>query len=98
MVSILIRHRVSDFDQWKSNFDHAYAIRENAGERSYHIFRNANDPSDVTLLCDWENLEKARQFAASDTLWKGMHKGGVTTDVEIHVLEEVKPIRKTAAD
>jgi heme-degrading monooxygenase HmoA len=98
VIHLLIRHKVSNFDQWKANFDQAFAIRANAGERTYHIFRNIQDSNEVTLLCEWESLEKAKQFASSDTLWQGMHKGGVSTDVEIHVLEEHKPMRKTAAD
>jgi hypothetical protein len=98
MINVLIRHKVADFARWKANFDQAIGIRRSAGEKSYRIFCDPEDPRDVTIICEWENLEKAREFTASDTLWKGLHKGGVSTELEMLVLEEVKNLRKTAAD
>lgn len=98
MVHVLIRHKVSDFNNWKAVFDAAFMLRKNAGERSFHLFRDADDPSDLTLLFEWENGEMAQNFLMSDQLRIEMKKAGVLGPPESRLLHEMMTMRRTAAD
>jgi len=98
MVHVLIRHRVSDFNQWKADFDNAFLFRQNSGEKSFHLFRDGNDPSDLTLLFEWESGESAEKFLKSDQLKREMKNAGVQGQPEMRVLHEMVTMRRTAAD
>lgn len=98
MVNVLVRHRVSDFSRWKQVFDEHFGMRHAAGELSFRIFHNHEDGSDLTLFFDWESLDTAKAFFASDSLKKGMQVAGVTGTPEIVFLDEVRSLRRTSAD
>jgi quinol monooxygenase YgiN len=98
MVHVLIRHKVADFNTWKAVFDAALMFRKNAGEHSFHLFRDANDPSDLTLVFEWETGERAEKFLKSEQLKREMMQAGVQGEPEMRILHEMVTMRKTAAD
>ncbi|MGC2195213.1 MAG: hypothetical protein WA628_11110, partial [Terriglobales bacterium] len=67
-------------------------------ECSCRIFRKAGNPNDLTLLFEWENLEKAQRYMTSDELRKKMQQAGVTGAPEIQYLAEMYTVRRSAAD
>jgi heme-degrading monooxygenase HmoA len=98
MVNVLVRHKVSDFPLWKQAFDGHFGERHAAGELNHRIFHNHDDASDLTLFFTWETLEMARAFFASDQLKDRMQKAGVIGKPEIVFLDEMRILRRTAAD
>ncbi len=98
MVNVLVRHKVADYDRWKEVFDEHLVMRKSGGEMGCRLFYNAIDGSDVILLCEWETLEKAQAFFASESLKSKMEKSGVTGTPEIVFLDEVRQLRRTSAD
>lgn len=98
MVNVLVRHKVSDFDRWKKVFDDSFGMRKSGGELNCRIFYNEMDESDVILFLDWETLEKAKAFFSSDPLKKGMQAAGVSGQTEVVYLDEIRSLRRTAAD
>jgi quinol monooxygenase YgiN len=90
MAYIYIRHRVSDYARWKSAFDAAAEMRRSAGERSYQIFRMADDPDNVMLLFEWDALENAREYLASPDLKEAMSEAGVVDIPEVRFLLEAE--------
>ncbi len=98
MINVLVRHKVADFGRWKQVFDENFGIRHHAGELSCRIFHAQENPADLTLFCEWETLEKARFFFASQPLKDGMRKAGVQGTPEIVFLNEIRSLRRTAAD
>jgi heme-degrading monooxygenase HmoA len=88
MPSMLIRHNVADYAAWKPLFDeHGIARRAN-GSRGGRIYRSADDPNEVVILLEWDDLERARLFADSDDLREAMVRGGVTDRPDIWFLED----------
>jgi hypothetical protein len=98
MVNVLVRHKVSDFSRWKKVFDDHFGMRHAAGELNYRIYHNHDDASDLTLFFDWETLEMARAFFSSEGLKNGMQEAGVSGKPEVVYLDEVRSLRRTAAD
>lgn len=98
MVNVLVRHKVSDFSRWKQVFDEHFGIRHAAGELNHRIFHSHDDASDLTLFFEWETLDMARAFFASERLKNGMQQAGVTGKPDIVFLDEVRSLRRTSAD
>jgi heme-degrading monooxygenase HmoA len=98
MINVLIHHEVADYPAWKSAFESALDWRRKNGERSCRIFHSAGNVNDLTLLFEWESLEAARAFMASDELKARMAKAGVKGQPRVEFLTEVHTIRRSAAD
>jgi hypothetical protein len=98
MINLLIHHEVSDFMVWKAAFDSALDWRRKNGECSCRILRSAGNVNDVTLFFEWESLEKARAFVASEELKAKMASAGVKGAPRVDLLTEVHSLRLSAAD
>lgn len=98
MVTVLVRHKVADFAGWKQVFDGNFGTRHGAGELSCRIFHNHDNATDLTLFFEWETLERARAFFASEPLKNGMKQAGVVGSPEIVFLDEIRSLRRTSAD
>jgi hypothetical protein len=98
MINVLIHHEVADYPAWKAVFDAALDLRHNNGERSCRIFHTAGNLNDLTLLFEWETLEQARTFMASDELKARMKAAGVKGQPQIEFITEMYTIRRSAAD
>jgi hypothetical protein len=85
-MHVLIRHKVSDFAEWKPVYDAHLSARQKAGLKEEHLFRNADDPNEVLLLFSTEDVDKARAFAASDDLRQAMEKSGVSDKPDVYFL------------
>jgi hypothetical protein len=89
MVTIDIRHKVSDFATWKSAFDSARDKRRAAGERSCRVYLTHGSKDDVLVSMDWESLERAQAFLALPSLMEGMKAAGVREMPKISILQPV---------
>ncbi|MEI7434669.1 MAG: antibiotic biosynthesis monooxygenase [Methanomicrobiales archaeon] len=90
MPHIVVHHKVRDFDKWKTFFDQHENMQKISGSKSVRVFQNAEDPTDVFILFEWDSIENARKFTASEDLKKAMEKAGVISIPHIHFLNEVK--------
>lgn len=88
MPALLIRYAVADFAAWKPSFAAHGTTRRANGCRGGRLYRSADDPHEVLVLLDWDDLERARLFADSDDLREAMHLAGVTGRPEIWFLED----------
>jgi len=98
MINLLIHHEVADYLSWKAVFDSNLNWRHKHGERSCRIFRSSGSVNDLTLLFEWENLESARAFLASEELKAKMANAGVKGPPRVDFLTEVHSVRRSAAD
>lgn len=88
MPYILIRHKVNDYTTWKSGFDDHGGARRAAGSQGGYVLRNADDPNEVLILLEVDDLNRARAFAASDELREKMQEAGVADQPDLFFLEE----------
>jgi len=98
MINLLIHHQVADYTAWKAAFDSAFDWRRKNGECGCRIFRSAESVNDLTIFFEWESLEKARAFTASEELKAKMARAGVKGTPQFDFLSEVHSVRRSAAD
>jgi hypothetical protein len=98
MIQVLVHHEVADYQSWRAVFDAALDFRHTGGERACRVFRTAGNPNDLTLLFEWDDLERARGYMNSEELRKKMNQAGVVGVPEIHYLAEMYSIHRSAAD
>ena len=51
--------KVENYERWKEGYDASIGQRKASGEVSFQVFRNADDPNTVTVLCAGECGEGA---------------------------------------
>jgi heme-degrading monooxygenase HmoA len=83
MAYQLVRHTVADYSKWKTIFDDHSAIRKAQGSAGAQVLRGADNPNELAVLIEWDNVQSAKDFSESDTLREAMAKAGVTSTPEI---------------
>lgn len=77
MQHVLIIHEVADYAAWKIIFDNAAGIRKAAGERSYQVLKDENDPNKIVHFSTWTSSADARSFFESPKLIQIRKDAGV---------------------
>lgn len=90
MTTIIVRHKVSDFAQWKSFYDSVDSFHKAQEVKSAQVFQSADNPNEVIILSELENLSKARQFAQSQGLKDAMQKAGVADKPDVYFVEKIE--------
>jgi len=83
MIHIMVRHKVEDFAKWKAAFDAGSQMRAAASSVKGHIFRDAGDPSIVTVLSHFDDAEQAQAFVQSADMLKAVEASGVIGEPEV---------------
>ncbi len=83
MTHLLVRHKVADFAKWKPVYDGHRAARQNAGLREKNLLRSIDNPNEVVLLFEAEDLKRAQVFAESSDLREAMQNAGVVGKPDI---------------
>jgi uncharacterized protein (DUF1330 family) len=89
MPYILIRHKVEDYSKWRPVFDEHGAARKAIGSKGGYLLRNTDDPNEVVMLIEVDDLEKARQFVQSEDLRQAMERSGVADQPDVYFLDLV---------
>ena len=92
MPYLLVRANVEDYEKWKPGFAEHGATRAESGSKGGYLFRNADDPNEVVIVLEWNDLEEARRFAQSEDLREAMQHHGVVGQPDIYFLEEVERV------
>ena len=92
MSQFIVIHTVEDYEKWKKVFDEDASRRKSLGSKGGRLYRSADNPNEMTIVWDWESLEKARQFATSPDLREVMEKAGVVGMPQIIFLEEIEKV------
>lgn len=92
MVYVLIKHKVKDYDKWKTVFDNNSDLRKAGGEKGVRLFRNVDKTNDIVIIIEWDTIENAKKFYESEDLKKIMKEAGVMMKPYIYFLEEVETV------
>ncbi len=88
MPYLLVRHKVTDYEKWKSAFDAHCVTRQANGSRGGQLFRDYSDPTELVVLLEWDVLKKARQYVQSEELREVMQRAGVIGHPTIYFLKD----------
>ena len=74
---MIVRHKVRDFKKWKSVYDADRSKRVEAGLSEKQLLHGADNPNEVVLLFEANDLKRAKEFGSSAGLNQKMEEGGV---------------------
>lgn len=77
MTTMFVRHNVTDYTAWRKVYDDLAPVQERFGVTAKAVYRSADDPADVTVTHEFDSVDTARVFAASDELKTAMANAGV---------------------
>ena len=89
MIRMFVRHLVTDFDRWKQGYEAFGARRNEMGVRAQAVFQSVEDPNEVTVWHDFDNLETAKVFVESPQLREAMSAAGVSGQPKIWFTHQV---------
>ncbi|HZP19273.1 MAG TPA: hypothetical protein VFB16_03615 [Bauldia sp.] len=89
MATMIVKHRVANFDQWKRVYDTMEKVRLAHGWTGHTVHRDAADPNIVVIVNRVISLEGAKSYGASKELHEAMARGGVQGAPDIEFLEDV---------
>lgn len=81
--------KVKNYERWKEGYDASIEQRKAAGEISFQVFRNVDDPNTVTVLSVQESAEQVQAFLDSPDLKARMEAAGITEMGQIFIMEEM---------
>jgi hypothetical protein len=87
MPALLIRHTVEDYAAWKARFDDDAIARRAHGSQGGQYFVRAGVPNELLILLEWDDLDRARLYAASDDFREALAAAGITDVPDIWFLE-----------
>jgi quinol monooxygenase YgiN len=83
MITLVVQHTVRDYDAWKPLFDEHESVRAKYGATGHTIYRDADNPNDVTVFNRFESRERAEEFSRDPSLKEAMERGGVISEPRI---------------
>lgn len=93
MATMLVKHRVANFDKWKGVFDRLEGLREKHGFTGHSVHRDAADPNIVVIVNRVRDIAEAKNYGTSHELHDAMAEAGVQGAPEISFLNDVEDLR-----
>lgn len=62
MVTAIVRHKVKEMTKFQSVFEENLPRVWASDCASVKLLREANDPNDVTVICEWPTMEQMQNF------------------------------------
>ena len=83
MTTLFVRHKVTDYANWKRAYDAFDATRKEFGVTGDSVYRDADDSNSVIVTHTFKNINAAKAFASSEDLKSVMKQAGVAGPPEI---------------
>jgi hypothetical protein len=87
MTVALILHRVADYDAWRKVSDSVGDMQKDGGVIQESVHRMVNDPNNVLVTDNFDNVETARAFFGRDDLRKALERSGVQGEPRVELFE-----------
>lgn len=90
MPHMLVIQQVESYAKWRPTFD---ALDDRRAEHGVigtpFIFRSGDDPWQILILLELEDLEQGRQFAASSSFKEKMCSNASESEPQVYFLNQV---------
>ena len=89
VTHVHVGFKVENYERWKEGYDASIEQRKAAGEISFQVFRNVDDPNIVTVLAVQESAEQVQAFVDSPDLKARMEAAGIIEMGQMLMMEEM---------
>jgi quinol monooxygenase YgiN len=90
MATMFVRHKVSDYGNWKRVYDQLASVRKERGVTGASVHRDPKDPNTIIVTHQFKDVNAATAFANSEDLKSAMADGGVSGPPEIWFGEDIE--------
>jgi hypothetical protein len=90
MYSLIVRHKVADFDKWHASFLSFSHLNARHGATDPEVYRATDDPNDVTLKQDFATLAEIQAMMGSEEIREAMGKAGVVGPPSVLIAEKIE--------
>lgn len=77
MALMIIQHEVQDYGKWKAVFDLSFPMRKIFGVKRYRIYRNTENPNDLSIELEVDDVTKIAEYAESEDFRASLKQSGV---------------------
>jgi len=84
MATLAVQLTIGDYAKWRPVFDKHKSLRNKAGMKSEHVYRSAENPKEIIIWFDVEDIAKARAGIASQEIKNAMQEAGVVGPPKVH--------------
>jgi len=92
-TTLVIRHRVGDFEVWRKVYEGFAPNQRAGGVRSQMALRSTEDPADIVVTHTFDTREAAEAYLEDETLREAMAAATVDdATVSIEFFDEVVPV------
>ncbi|HXZ99057.1 MAG TPA: cyclase [Candidatus Binatia bacterium] len=97
MVAVIVRHRVRDYDAWKSVFDEGGELRRRHGALGHQLYRVSSEPQELISVNLFKDAAGAQAFGTDPSLREAMERGGVLGAPDVAFCEQVEVVEYPVA-
>ena len=92
-TTLLIRHRVGDFEAWRRIYEGFAPNQRAGGVRSQMALRSTEDPADIVVTHTFDSRAAAEAYLGDQTLREAMADATVDdATVTVEFFDEVVPV------
>jgi quinol monooxygenase YgiN len=88
MTTMIVKHRVANYEAWKTVFEEMKPLRAQHGWISTRVLRDATDPNLVTVINHARDLDGIKRYGALPGLRAAMERGGVQGPPELSFCDD----------
>jgi hypothetical protein len=87
MATLMVQHQVRDYATWRTAFDAHEPSRVGAGITNGRVYCKAEDPNNLVLLFDLDDVAKAKAWTEGEDLKSAMQGAGVVGMPSVHFVD-----------
>ncbi len=91
MAYVIVRFKIKDYEEWRPHFDELSELRNANGRISERVLRHKDNPNEIVLFFEWDDVERARKYSQSPELKKKLKESGVEM-IDWTFLEEAEKL------
>jgi len=86
MATVILNHKVKDYNTWKALYDSDAARRTGVGMVELAVGEKAGDPGNVFIIWKLDDASAVEKMMADPELKERMAEGGVISAPEVTIL------------
>lgn len=90
MSTLFVRHKVENYDSWKSGYDAFGPTRKDFGVTAASVHRDVSDPDTIIITHQFGDADAMMKFAGSDELHSAMATAGVVGAPELWFSDDIE--------